>query len=102
MHSPDRINSHSWISNPGPEVIKLLQCWTRLSRKFILLINVKIVGILTFITMINATSERLKARNCFICWYFSFYEQLKFHAKLREHEKMFLTLGPGPNGPLAL
>ena len=42
---------------------------------FILLINVKmptIVGILTFISKINATYERLKARNFFICWYFSF------------------------------
>ena len=28
--------------------------------------------------MINTTSERLNARNFFICWYFSFYEQLKF------------------------
>ena len=53
--------------------------------KFILLINVKIskiVGILTFISMINTTSERFKARNFFICQYFSFYEQLKFHAQL--------------------
>ena len=50
-----------------------------------MLINVKmttIVGIVTFISMINATSERLKARNFFICRYFSFYEQLKFHAQL--------------------
>ena len=49
------------------------------------LINVKmltIVGILKFISMINTTSERLKVRNFFICWYFSFYEQLKFHAQL--------------------
>ena len=39
------------------------------------LINVKmltIVGILTFISMIKATSERLKARNFFICWHFWF------------------------------
>ena len=45
--------------------------------------NVKmptIVGILTFISMINTTSKILKARNFFICWYFSFYEQLKLHA----------------------
>ena len=41
-------------------------------QKFILLINVKmptIVGILTFISMINTTSERLKVRNVFICRY---------------------------------
>ena len=58
---------------------------TQLSTKFILLINVKmptIVGILTFISMINTTSERLKARIFLICRYFSFYEQLKFRAQL--------------------
>ena len=59
------------VSNggPGPEVYKAFSYSTRLSRKFILLINVKmptIVGILTFISMINTTSERLKARNFFV------------------------------------
>ena len=65
--------------------MKLFSCSTQLSRNFILLINVKmptIVGILTFVSMINTTSDRLKARNIFICRYFSFHEQLKFHAKL--------------------
>ena len=55
---------------------------TQLSTKCILLINVKmptIVGILTFISMINTTSEILKARN-FICRHFCFYEQFKSHA----------------------
>ena len=69
----------------GPEVIKLFPCSTQLSVKFIMLINVKmltIVGILTFIIMISTTSERLKTRNFFICRYFSFNEQLKFHAQL--------------------
>ena len=45
--------------------------------------NVKmspIVGILTFISIINTTSERLKARHVFICRYFSFYEQFQFRA----------------------
>ena len=59
----------------GPEVIKLFSCSTQLSTKFILHMNVKmptIVGILTFITMINTTYERLKARNFLICRYFSF------------------------------
>ena len=42
----------------------------------------KVVGILTFISMINTTSERHQARHLFICRYFSFYEQLKFHAQL--------------------
>ena len=66
--------------------------------KFILLINVKmptIVGILTFISMINTTSERFKAWNFFICRYFTFYEQLKFHAQLSWAWKKLLTSGPG-------
>ena len=70
---------------PGIKVIKLFSCSTQLSTKFILLINVKMptmVGILTFIGMINTTFERFKARNFFICMHFSFYEQLKFHAQL--------------------
>ena len=53
--------------------------------KFIMIIIVKmptIVGILTFMSMINKASERLKARNFFICRNFSFYEQLKFRAQL--------------------
>ena len=51
---------------PGPVVIIFFSCLTQLSTKFILLIYVKmptIVGILTFISMINITSERLKAKN---------------------------------------
>ena len=47
----------------------------QLSTKFILLINVKmptIVGILTFIIMINTTYEKFKAINFFICPYFRF------------------------------
>ena len=40
-------------------------CSTQLSLKFVMLINVKMptsVGILTYISMINITSETLKAR----------------------------------------
>ena len=80
----------------GLEVKKLFSCSTRLRTKFILLINVKmptIVGILTFISMINTTSERLKARNFIALRYFSFYEQLKFHAQLSWAWKKFLNLG---------
>ena len=53
------------MGKPGIEVIRLL-CSTQL--KFIMLINVKmptIVGILTFISTINTTSESLKARKVF-------------------------------------
>ena len=74
-----------FLGEPGFQVIKLFSYSTQLSMKFILLINVKmptIVGILTFNSIINTTSERLKARHFFICRYFSFYEQLKFHAQL--------------------
>ena len=82
-------------SLPGPEVIKLFPYSTQLSTKFILLINVKmptLVGILTFISMINATSERLKARNFFICRYFSFYEQL-YSCSVELRMKKFYNLG---------
>ena len=44
----------------GPRVIKLFSYSTQLSMVYILLINVKMptnVGILTFISMINTTSE---------------------------------------------
>ena len=68
-----------------PKGFKTFSYSTHLSKKYILLINVKmstIVGILTFISMINTTSERLIAKNFFICQHFSFYEQLKLHAQL--------------------
>ena len=84
----------------GPNVIKLIPCSTQLSTKFILLINVKmptIVGILTFISRINTTSERLKARNFFICRYFSFYDKLKFRTQLSWAWKMFYNLGSKPD-----
>ena len=51
-------------ATPMPKVIKLFHA--RLSRKFIMLINVKmptIVGILTISSMIYTASESLKARN---------------------------------------
>ena len=57
-----------------------------------MLINVKmstIVGILTFISMINKTFESLKARKVYIFQYFSFYVQLKFHAQLSWAWKKF-------------
>ena len=58
-------NSHlNYVLNSTarPRSYKTFSCSTQLSKKFILLINVKmhtIVGILTFISMI-ITSERLK------------------------------------------
>ena len=76
---------HTLNLRPGPEVIKPFLRSTQLSIKFIMLINIKmptIVGILTFISMINNPSESLKARKIFIFQHFSFYEQLKFRAQL--------------------
>ena len=79
----------------GPKVIKLFH--TQLSTKFILLINVKMstfVSILTFVSMINTTSERLKSKNLLYLSVFKLYEQLKFVASCVEHGKSFITSGP--------
>ena len=73
------------IWGSGTEVVNLFLCLTQLGKKFIMLINVKmptIVGILTFISMLKATSESLKARKVGIFQQLSFYEQLKFYAQL--------------------
>ena len=61
--------------------------------KLILLIKIKMPQL--FISMINTTYERLKARNFFICQYFSFYEQLRFRAQLSWAWKKFNILEPG-------
>ena len=53
----------------GSKVMKLVSCSTQLSMKFIMLINTKmptIVDILTFISMISATSDGLKLRKILI------------------------------------
>ena len=75
-----KYQSYRFLDEYFPRVHNFLSYSTQLSTKFIMLINVKmptIVVILTSISMIN-TSERLKARNVFICRYFSFYERLNF------------------------
>ena len=64
--------------------------------KIIMLKNVKmptIIGILTFISMIN-TSESLKARSL-VFNILVFYDQMKFHAQLSSMKKSFMTFGPG-------
>ena len=65
---------------PDPGVKKI--CSTQLSMYFILLINVKMPAILTSICRINTTCEGFKARNIVIFHHLTFYEHLKFHAKL--------------------
>ena len=67
------------------EVLKLFLCSTKSSRIFIMLINDKmpiIVGILTFMSMINTTSESLKLRKVLIFYHFRLYGHLKLHAQL--------------------
>ena len=60
--------------------------------KFIMLINVKlstIVGILTFMSMMNTTSESLRARKIFIFQHFRCYDYLKFHAQLSMKKDLY-------------
>ena len=69
------------ILKTWPRGYKAFSCSTQLSIKFIMLMNVKmptIVGILTFISMINTTSENLKESEVSFFQHFSFYEQLTF------------------------
>ena len=82
------LTMHVWrLGSPGTESQALRLCSTQLSMKFIMLINVKmptIVGILTFISLIDTKFESLKSRNVFITIFqhFSFHKQFKFHAQL--------------------
>ena len=73
-------------------------CWTLLSLKFFLLINVKmptIVGILTFMSRENSILGVSETEKCWISWYFYIYEHLKFHAQLSSWAwKKFYNLGP--------
>ena len=73
------------VTAHGPEVINISSCSAELSTQISMLINVKmpaIVGILTFISMINTTSESLKARKVIIFQHFNFCDRLKFNAQL--------------------
>ena len=73
------------VSCSGLKAIKQFFMLSKMSFKFIMLINVAmptIVGNLTFSNMINTPYESLKARKFFIFQHFSFYEKLKFHAQL--------------------
>ena len=73
------------LEHPGPEVTKLFSCSTKQSKKFILLINVEmptLVGILTFISMINTTFEGLKQDTSLFVGILVLNEQLKFRAQL--------------------
>ena len=55
-----------------------------------------IIVILTLISRINESSERLKASNTYIVQHLSFYEQLKFHAQLSWAQKKYYNLRAVP------
>ena len=57
-------------------------CSTQLSMKFILLTNVKIVGILTFMRKINDWLSCYNPENSINFGCFDMCEQLKYHAQL--------------------
>ena len=68
-----------------PQGFKTFSVLNSAEHEIIMLINVKmptIVGILTFISLINTPLESFKVRKIFIFHHFTFNEQLKFHAQL--------------------
>ena len=78
------------LSYSGPGVIKPCSCSTQLIMKFIVLMNVimpTIVGILTFISMINTTSEKLTRES-----YFSSYQFLRSVEKTSDTLIVFLPI----------
>ena len=78
MRKPDLLHANNKDTDQPEHLYRLV-------RAFVILTNAKCVGILTLISMINTTFEGHKARNVFICQYFSFsviHEQLKFRAQL--------------------
>ena len=56
---------------PGPKVIKLFSYSAQPSMKFIMLINVKMPTIVVNNSMINTTSEGLKARRVYFSVFIS-------------------------------
>ena len=76
--------------------MKLFSCSTLQIMKFIMLITVKmptIVGILTFISRINTTSDSFKTRSIFIFSILAFMSNYKLVLSLEC--QMFITLGHG-------
>ena len=72
------------VYQPGPEVIKLFSCSTHLSIKFFLLINLKLLTTENSFLLNIAERENFSANkheNANYCWV--------------EHEKSFITSGPG-------
>ena len=104
VHTTPPLENHKWLKYGPPRSLGSncfsKEVWPRGYKTFFMLNsaeheiypahNVKMptsVDILTLISMINTISERLKAKNSFICWYFSFNA---FSADLSM--KFFITL----------
>ena len=83
---------------PGPEVIQLFSCSTQLSTKFQLLIKLKywqikkfhasILSDVVFILLINVKMPT-------VVGILTFMSRIDFVLSLVEHEKSFITSGPG-------
>ena len=94
-----------WDFKPWPWGYKTSHAQLSWAWNFIMLMNIKmptIVGIWKFISKINTTSERPKARNFFICQYFSFNELSKFRAQWSWVWKKFYNLRAWSQSPYDL
>ena len=80
---------------PGPKVIKLFSCSTQLSMKFVLLINLKLLTIANFFLINIAEHENFSANKYENAIIFIFISSENFMLSWVEHEKSFITLGPG-------
>ena len=85
---------------PGPEVIKLFCCSTQLNMEFSLLTNMKmpiILGIFRYkIRQIFMLSHVWQERIYFFVSNLRFISRTNFILSWVEHEKSFITRGPGP------
>ena len=81
----------------GPEVIEVFSCSTHLSRKFVLLINLKLLIIPNFF-LLNIAEHEIssgnKYENANNSWIFIFISRENFMLSWVEHEKSFITSGP--------
>ena len=84
--------------DPGPEVIKLFSCSTHLSMKFQLLINLncwKIPTFLAFKLSDVAFSMLINVKMPTIVGILTFMSMINFVLSWVEHEKSFIASGPG-------
>ena len=83
----------------GPDVIKLVSCLTQLSMKFVLIVNLKLLTIANTFLLNIVEHENFSANkyeNANYCYINFIISREKFIRSRIEHEKSFITLGPGP------